>query len=65
MAQGIDTALCEEMRVDADGQPLSATLADYLLPGAADVPPLRTGNDPIKFDWSSRSCLPPASAPIA
>jgi aerobic carbon-monoxide dehydrogenase large subunit len=41
VAQGIGTALYEEMRFDADGQPLSATLADYLLPGAADVPRLR------------------------
>jgi carbon-monoxide dehydrogenase large subunit len=41
VAQGIGTALYEEMRFDADGQPLSATLADYLLPGAVDVPPLR------------------------
>jgi carbon-monoxide dehydrogenase large subunit len=41
VAQGIGTALYEEMRFDADGQPLSGTLADYLLPGAADVPPVR------------------------
>ena len=33
-AQGIGTALYEEMRFDSAGQPLASTLADYLLPGA-------------------------------
>jgi len=37
-AQGIGTALFEEMPFDADGQPLASTLADYLMPGARDVP---------------------------
>jgi aerobic carbon-monoxide dehydrogenase large subunit len=41
VAQGIGTALYEEMRFDAAGQPLAGTLADYLLPGAADVPRVR------------------------
>jgi carbon-monoxide dehydrogenase large subunit len=41
VAQGIGTALYEEMRFDADGQPLAGTLADYLLPGAADIPGIR------------------------
>ena len=37
-AQGIGTALYEEMPYDAAGQPLGSTLADYLLPGATEVP---------------------------
>jgi len=37
-AQGIGTALLEEMRFDGNGQPLAATLADYLLPAATDMP---------------------------
>jgi carbon-monoxide dehydrogenase large subunit len=37
-AQGIGTALYEEMPFDAAGQPLAATLADYLLPGFTEVP---------------------------
>jgi carbon-monoxide dehydrogenase large subunit len=41
VAQGIGTALYEEMRYNADGQPLSSSLADYLLPGATEVPPVR------------------------
>ncbi|MDB5591605.1 xanthine dehydrogenase family protein molybdopterin-binding subunit [Enterovirga sp.] len=38
VAQGIGTALYEEMRFDAAGQPLASTLADYLLPGSVEVP---------------------------
>ena len=40
-AQGIGTALYEEMRFDAQGQPLGSTLSDYLLPGAAEMPEVR------------------------
>jgi carbon-monoxide dehydrogenase large subunit len=40
-AQGIGTALYEEMPFDPAGQPLASTLADYLLPGATEVPPIR------------------------
>jgi carbon-monoxide dehydrogenase large subunit len=40
-AQGIGTALYEEMPFDAAGQPLASTLADYLIPGATEVPDLR------------------------
>jgi carbon-monoxide dehydrogenase large subunit len=41
VAQGIGTALYEEMRYDAKGQPLASTLADYMLPGATEVPHMR------------------------
>ena len=40
-AQGIGTALYEEMPYSAAGQPLASTLADYLLPGATEVPAAR------------------------
>ncbi|MCH9012771.1 MAG: xanthine dehydrogenase family protein [Proteobacteria bacterium] len=40
-AQGIGTALYEEMPFDAAGQPLASTLADYLIPGPTEVPDLR------------------------
>ena len=40
-AQGIGTALYEEMPYDETGQPLASTLAEYMLPGATEVPPLR------------------------
>jgi carbon-monoxide dehydrogenase large subunit len=38
IAQGIGTALYEEMPYDSEGQPLASTLADYLLPGATEMP---------------------------
>lgn len=41
VAQGIGTALYEEMRYSEDGQPLASTLADYILPGASEVPAIR------------------------
>ena len=38
MAQGIGTALYEEIAYDTEGQPLASTLADYILPGATEAP---------------------------
>ena len=43
-AQGIGTALYEEMPFDENGQPLASTLADYMLPGAPEVPSIRIGH---------------------
>ena len=40
-AQGVGTALYEEMPYDEQGQPLATTLADYLLPGSTEVPHIR------------------------
>jgi carbon-monoxide dehydrogenase large subunit len=40
-AQGIGTCLYEESPFDAQGQPLAATLMDYLLPRASDLPDIR------------------------
>jgi carbon-monoxide dehydrogenase large subunit len=40
-AQGIGSALFEEMPFDSQGQPLASTLADYLLPGCPEVPNIR------------------------
>jgi aerobic carbon-monoxide dehydrogenase large subunit len=37
LAQGIAQALYEEVVYDAEGQPLTATLADYRMPSAADL----------------------------
>lgn len=41
IAQGIGTALYEEMPYDEYGQPLASTLADYVMPGATEVPNIR------------------------
>lgn len=37
-AQGVGTALLEEMPFDRNAQPLAPTFADYLLPGPTEVP---------------------------
>jgi carbon-monoxide dehydrogenase large subunit len=42
--QGIGTALLEEIPYDETGQPLAGTLADYLLPGAAEMPAIKIGH---------------------
>jgi carbon-monoxide dehydrogenase large subunit len=41
VAQGIGTALYEEMQFDTEAQPLASTLSDYLLPGPTEVPDIR------------------------
>ncbi len=40
--QGVAVALFEEMRYDADANPLTTSLADYLVPAASDVPEVET-----------------------
>jgi carbon-monoxide dehydrogenase large subunit len=42
IAQGIGQALFEEAVYDDDGNLLTTTMADYLLPSAADLPPITT-----------------------
>jgi carbon-monoxide dehydrogenase large subunit len=44
VAQGIGTALHEEIRYDAHGQPLTATFLDYHVPGAYELPAIRIGH---------------------
>jgi carbon-monoxide dehydrogenase large subunit len=44
IAQGIGTALYEEIPYDDHGQPLATTLADYLLPGAPEIPAIKIGH---------------------
>ena len=40
-AQGIGTALYEEAVYNAQGQPIAVTLADYIIPGATEVPDIK------------------------
>jgi carbon-monoxide dehydrogenase large subunit len=42
VAQGVGGALFEEMAYDADGQLLTGTLMDYLVPVATDLPAIET-----------------------
>ncbi len=44
IAQGIGTALYEEFVYDSEGQLRTASLLDYLLPTAAEVPSIRIGH---------------------
>jgi aerobic carbon-monoxide dehydrogenase large subunit len=44
VAQGIGGALFEDLAYDAAGQLQAATLLDYLLPTACDVPPIEIGH---------------------
>lgn len=53
LAQGIGTALYEEMPFDEHGQPLAATLADYLLPGASEVPDVRLDHMETPSPWTT------------
>lgn len=41
VAQGIGTALYEEIPYDENGQPLASTFLDYFIPGACEVPDVR------------------------
>ncbi|MST32454.1 molybdopterin-dependent oxidoreductase, partial [Acidimicrobiaceae bacterium USS-CC1] len=44
IAQGTAQALWEQMVYDADGTPLTTTLADYAMPSAAELPSFETFN---------------------
>ena len=44
VAQGIGNALMEELVYDENGQLLSGSLMDYLLPTSCDVPPIALGH---------------------
>lgn len=58
-AQGIGTALYEEMPYDGAGQPLATTLADYLLPGPTEVPDIRIDHmeTPSPLTWFGQKGL--------
>jgi carbon-monoxide dehydrogenase large subunit len=44
IAQGMAQALWEQVVFDPDGNPLTANLADYAMPSAAEFPPFETAN---------------------
>src|SRR6202007_1501168 len=53
VAQGIGAALYEEIVYDEAGQPLTVSLADYVVPSAGEVPTIET----IHLDTESPSTL--------
>lgn len=72
VAQGIGGALLEEFRYSAQGQPQSTTFADYLLPGACDVPDIRirhlavdTPDNPLGVRGAGESGTIAVSATVA
>src|SRR5262249_53545370 len=44
VVQGIGGVLFEHLVYDDDGNPLATTFADYLVPSAAEVPPIEYGH---------------------
>jgi len=44
VVQGIGTALCEAIPYDVEGQPLAATLLDYHVPWAGELPAIKIGH---------------------
>lgn len=54
IAQGIGVALHEHMAYGPDGQNLAASLEDYLLPGAADVPRIEVALLETPSPWTAR-----------
>jgi carbon-monoxide dehydrogenase large subunit len=44
VVQGVGGVLLEQFVYDEDGNPLTTTMMDYLLPTAADVPPIEYGH---------------------
>ena len=71
-AHGIGNALYEWMGYDADAQPVTTTFADYLLPGAAEVPRVAlahvespTPNNPLGVKGAGEGGTIPALAAIA
>ena len=66
IALGIGGALYEKLAYDATGQLLTATYMDYLIPTAAEIPPIVTAHletpsphNPL-MEWSGRAPAPPA-----
>jgi carbon-monoxide dehydrogenase large subunit len=63
VAQGIGGALLEEFVYDDDGQPLTANLADYVIPGAADVPRVELHHVVTPSPWSPHGAKGMAEGP--
>jgi carbon-monoxide dehydrogenase large subunit len=71
--QGIGGALLEHIVYDEDGNPLSTTFMDYLLPTASEVPAIEYGHVETtlihpgnSFPWARAGCVPAhAVGPLA
>ena len=72
VAHGIGNAMLERIAFDRDAQPLTATLADYMIPGATDLPPIDvrhlespTAHNPLGVKGVGESGTVPAAAAVA
>jgi aerobic carbon-monoxide dehydrogenase large subunit len=72
LAHGLGNALLERMVYDESAQPLSATFADYLLPTAAEMPPVEVHHmetpsplNPLGVKGAGEAGTNPAIAAIA
>ena len=72
VAHGIGNALLEWMGYDPNAQPITTTFADYLLPGACDVPPVNAVHletpsplNPLGVKGAGEGGTIPAAAAIA
>ena len=72
VAHGLGNAILERIAFDGDAQPLTATLADYMIPGAADLPPIEirhlespSAHNPLGVKGVGESGTVPATAAVA
>jgi carbon-monoxide dehydrogenase large subunit len=72
VAHGIGNALFERMIHDAQGQPLTTTLADYMIPTATDLPEIElhiretpSPNNPLGAKGAGEAGVIPVAAAIA
>jgi CO/xanthine dehydrogenase Mo-binding subunit len=72
VAQGLGGAFWERLVYDPQGQPLATTFMDYLLPTAADVPPLEVMHEetpsplnPLGVKGAGEAGVIPVAAVIA
>src|SRR5258708_37381362 len=73
MAEGLGGGLYEEFRYDSDGQPLSVTFADYLIPTVQENPPIEvlltedapSPLNPLGIKSAGEGGITPAGAVIA
>jgi len=54
VAQGIGSALLEEFVYSDDGQPVTSTFVDYLMPTATDVPNIEVTHLSTPSPWTDR-----------
>ena len=72
VAHGLGNAILERIEFDRDAQPLTTTLADYMIPGACDLPSIAilhldspTGHNPLGVKGVGESGTVPAAAAVA